>query len=140
MRRIDYVVIHCADTFADQDIGVEDIRHWHVAGNGWSDVGYHFVCRRDGTVEEGRDIKTIGAHVKGFNNHSIGLCWVGGRGENGSPENNMTKDQEVSLRGVVDRMLSAFPDAVLMGHNDFPGVSKSCPVFDVCDWYYSDKE
>ncbi len=140
MRRIDWVVIHCSDTFSAQDIGVEDIRYWHTKGNGWSDVGYHFVIKRDGTVEEGRDIKRVGAHTYGFNNHSIGICWVGGKSDDGGPEDNRTEEQEKSLRGIVDRMLSAFPDAVLMGHNDFPLVKKDCPCFDVCDWYYGNKE
>tara|TARA_X000000950_G_C13786882_1_gene607646 strand:+ start:677 stop:1093 length:417 start_codon:yes stop_codon:yes gene_type:complete len=137
MRGIDYIVIHCADTKPSMDIGVKEIRNWHTRINGWSDVGYHFVIRRDGSVEEGRDITRIGAHVKGFNNHSIGICWVGGANEETmKPEDNRTEEQKVALRAIIDRMLSAFPDAVLMGHNDFPGVQKDCPCFDVCKWYY----
>lgn len=119
------------------DIGVEEIRRWHVKGNGWRDVGYHRIIRRDGTVEQGRDLKTIGAHVKGFNNHSIGICWVGGLNEETKrAEDNRTKEQKISLRQEVSRLLEAFPDAVLMGHHDFPNVDKDCPCFDVCEWYY----
>lgn len=139
MRRIDYIVIHCADTMPSMDIGVDEIRRWHMLYNQWSDVGYHFVVRRDGTIEEGRDITRIGAHVKGFNNHSIGICWVGGANEETKdPEDNRSLAQKVTLRKLVDRMLGAFPDAVLMGHNDFPGVNKACPCFDVCKWYYEE--
>lgn len=137
MRRIDYIVIHCSATMPSMDIGVEEIRRWHVKGNGWRDVGYHRIIRRDGTVEQGRDLKTIGAHVKGFNNHSIGICWVGGLNEETKQaEDNRTKEQKISLRQEVSRLLEAFPDAVLMGHNDFPNVNKDCPCFDVCEWYY----
>ena len=137
MRRIDYIVIHCSDTMPSMDIGVKEIRRWHVNYNSWSDVGYHYVIRRDGTIEKGRDITTIGAHVKGFNNHSIGICWIGGANEETKdPEDNRTPEQQIALRMQIDRLLEAFPDAVLMGHNDFPNVQKDCPCFDVCDWYY----
>ena len=120
------------------DIGVKEIRRWHMrAPRSWSDVGYHYVIRRDGSIEQGRDITRIGAHVKGFNNHSIGICWVGGLNEETKKaEDNRTSEQKMALRMQVDRLLTASPDAVLMGHNDFPNVSKDCPCFDVCDWYY----
>lgn len=137
MRRIDYIVVHTSATMPSMDIGVEEIRRWHVKGNGWSDVGYHYVIRRDGTIEEGRDITRVGAHVRGFNNHSIALCWVGGLNEETKQsEDNRTDEQNVTMRKILDRLLGAFPDAVLMGHNDFPNVDKACPCFDVCQWYY----
>lgn len=138
MRRIDYIVIHCSATMPSMDIGVKEIRRWHMREPlSWSDVGYHYVIRRDGTIEQGRDITRIGAHVKGFNNHSIGLCWVGGLNEETKKaEDNRTSEQKMALRMQVDRLLTAFPDAVLMGHNDFPNVNKDCPCFDVCEWYY----
>ena len=79
--KTEYIVIHCADTYETMDIGAEDIRKWHVEERGWSDIGYHKVIRRDGTVETGRDIDVSGAHAAGFNSVSIGVCLVGGRGE-----------------------------------------------------------
>lgn len=74
MREVQKHIIHCSDsTFGD----VAEIRRWHIA-RGFNDVGYHFVIRRDGEVEMGRTLETIGAHCKGHNTNSIGTCLVGG--------------------------------------------------------------
>ena len=78
MRRIDKVIIHCSDTYHNMDIGVKQIRRWHKK-RGFNDVGYHYIIRRDGTLETGRPIEKIGAHCKGQNRHSIGVCFVGGK-------------------------------------------------------------
>lgn len=56
---------------------VEKIRNWHVKGNGWSDIGYHFVVYPNGSIHKGRNINTTGAHCKGHNKGSIGICVVG---------------------------------------------------------------
>jgi hypothetical protein len=53
MREIEHIVVHCADTYADMNIGVEQIRKWHLK-RGWNDVGYHYVIRRNGQIELGR--------------------------------------------------------------------------------------
>ena len=60
------------------DIDAETIRDWHVNGNGWSDIGYHYVIKRNGLVEAGRPVSISGAHAKGHNADSIGICLVGG--------------------------------------------------------------
>ena len=78
MRKIDRIVVHCSATTPTMDIGVGTIRGWHVLERGWSDVGYHFVITRDGEVQTGRPIERSGAHAKGFNKHSVGICYVGG--------------------------------------------------------------
>ena len=67
MRNIDRIVLHCSATPEGKDYSVETIRDWHVNGRGWSDIGYHYVIRLDGSVELGRPIDKIGAHVKGHN-------------------------------------------------------------------------
>ena len=77
MRFIEKIVIHCTFTPPTMNIGVEEVRKWHVEENKWSDIGYHFVIRRDGTVESGRPVERPGAHVKGHNSNSIGIAWVG---------------------------------------------------------------
>jgi len=95
--KTDYIVIHCAATKPSMDVGVDTIRDWHVNGNGWRDIGYHLVIRRDGSVEKGRDINDSGAHAAGYNSKSIGLCLVGGMAEDNSAENNFTAEQWTSL-------------------------------------------
>ena len=46
--KTDTIVIHCSATPKDMDIGVEKIKHWHTVDNGWDDIGYHYVIKRDG--------------------------------------------------------------------------------------------
>jgi N-acetyl-anhydromuramyl-L-alanine amidase AmpD len=116
------------------DIGVAEIRRWHVNDNGWSDVGYHFVIRRNGLVEQGRHLDHEGAHVHGYNDVAVGVCLVGGVDEHGKAENNFTPEQLVSLLKTL-RFLKAYaPDAFIQGHRDFPGVKKDCPSFGVREW------
>lgn len=76
MRKIKSIVLHVSDSPDDLDIGAKEIREWHI-DRGWSDIGYHYVIRIDGTVEKGRDLDRPGAHAKGHNIDSIGICWVG---------------------------------------------------------------
>jgi len=134
VRQINFVIIHCADTPADMDIGAEEIRRWHTdpkpKGNGWSDIGYHHVIRRDGTVEPGRDERRIGAHAYGRNEDSIGVCMVGGK-----PDCNFTAAQWATLATLVPELLDRYPFAQVIGHRDVSG--KTCPNFDVLAWAQS---
>lgn len=130
MRKINLIVIHCADTYARMDIGVKEIREWHIQ-RGFSEIGYHYVIRRDGTIETGRDLQKAGAHAAGYNAFSIGICYVGGRSDDDSPEDNRTPEQKAALWDLIKELLSRFPDAKVVGHRDLPGVQKSCPCFSV---------
>lgn len=136
MRDIELIVVHCTYSPPRMDIGVEEIRKWHVEGNKWSDVGYHYVIRRDGTIENGRPLKRPGAHVKGHNSNSIGIAWVGGMAQGSEkPEDNRTDAQNKALFGLIKDLQQKFPGAALMGHRDFKGVVKECPCFDVREWF-----
>ena len=57
-KKTDHIVIHCADTPDNRDVDMATIKKWHTEERGWDDIGYHFVIRRNGLVEAGRDIKT----------------------------------------------------------------------------------
>ena len=129
-----YIAIHCSATPAAMDIGVAEIRRWHRE-KGWRDIGYQAVIRRDGTIEMGRGMDSIGAHVRGYNHASVGICLVGGLSVTGEPENNFTPAQMQSLRILVDGLRQRYPGVVVQGHRDFPNVSKACPCFDVPGWY-----
>ncbi len=135
-----HIVIHCADTYEDMDIGAEDIRKWHVEERGWSDIGYHKVIRRDGTVEDGRDIHVSGAHAAGFNSVSVGVCLVGGKGKDNKAENNFTDAQMASLKEVVEDLMAQYEWAQPMGHKDLPNVTKECPSFNVLEWWHGAEE
>jgi N-acetylmuramoyl-L-alanine amidase len=110
------------------------IDRWHRQ-KGWMMIGYHFVILRDGTVEKGREINAIGAHVEGHNYDSVGLCLAGGLNEDtGKPESNYTPAQWETLKKLVKNLQVLFPAAVVQGHRDFPAVAKACPCFDVKSW------
>ena len=128
----DYMVIHCAATKPSMDIGADTIRDWHVNGNGWRDIGYHLVIRRNGDVEKGRDINDSGAHAAGYNSKSIGLCLVGGMAEDNSAEDNFTAQQWTSLLATVKELEVDYPSAKVIGHNEIS--EKECPSFDVQKW------
>ena len=131
-NKTDYIVVHCAATKPSMDIGADTIRDWHVNGNGWRDIGYHLVIRRDGSVEKGRDINDSGAHAAGYNSKSIGLCLVGGMAEDNSAEDNFTAQQWTSLLATVKELEVDFPNAKVIGHNEIS--EKECPSFDVQKW------
>ena len=130
-RRIDTLVLHCAATVNTIDYDAYDIDKWHL-NRGWSGIGYHYVVLLDGTVQKGRWVDYIGAHVKGHNRHTIGICYIGGLGEDRRPAyDQMTAPQEESVIKLIQKMLDGYrldPNhGGLLGHNEFPGVMKSCP-------------
>jgi hypothetical protein len=120
------VIVHCSDTpdypVGDpkfDSIGVSQIDEWHKA-RGWSGVGYHWVIRRTGVIEPGRSETAIGAHCKGQNTNSLGVCLVG-RGK-------FTPEQIESLLslfiGIFDRW--RIPLDSWRCHNEFDK-NKTCP-------------
>ena len=124
------------------DVGRERIKKWHLA-RGFVDIGYHFVIKRDGSIDKGRDldgdglvIEEIGAHAKGVNSVSIGICYAGGVMEKDkkTAEDNRTPAQLETMKKLVKELAKQYPEAQVRGHRDFPGVNKSCPSFDVKNW------
>lgn len=142
MRNIDTIIVHCAATYPSMDIGVKEIRLWHTRDNGWNDIGYHHVIRRDGTVEQGRPEETAGAHCQNHNARSIGVCLVGGleKAPSGKsiPSANYTEAQYQALRSLIATLLKRYPGATVCGHQDF--ANKACPCFDVAAWWAHKKE
>lgn len=132
MREINEIIVHCSATPPSLDIGADEIRLWHTRDNGWSDIGYHFVIRRDGTLEPGRDVSKVGAHAKGHNSHSIGICLIGGVDASGESEANFTFRQYAKLVGVLNGLKKDHPGVkVIQGHCDLEGVDKDCPSFNI---------
>ena len=137
MKVIKYLIVHCSATPETMDIGVEEIRRWHRQ-RGWLDVGYHKIIRRDGTVEDGRPITAPGAHARGFNHVSIGICLIGGvESDVKKPEANYTHAQWDALEALIRDLLVMHPDAEVLGHRDLPKVNKDCPSFSVREWWAS---
>lgn len=134
-EKTDFIAVHCAATRPSQDIGAAEIDRWHRQ-RGFKCIGYHYVIRRDGTVEEGRPVEQIGAHVENWNSVSVGVCLVGGVSEKdvNVVENNFTAKQFVTLEKLLTDLKAKYPKAVIQGHRDFPHVAKACPSYDVKAW------
>lgn len=141
MRKIDTIVIHCSDTIEGKNFTIDDIRRWHTApkpkGNGWADIGYHYVIHLDGSIHKGRPDEVVGAHVYGHNEHSIGICYVGGKeaGTFRAKDTRTPEQKEALIRLLID-LVCRYPDAVIVGHRDLDP-SRRCPCFDAKSEYES---
>ena len=134
-KKTDMIVIHCAATKATMDIGYKEIRKWHVEDNGWDDVGYHYIIRRDGKTEVGRPEGFQGAHAPAVNSRSIGICLVGGMAKDGGPDNNFTLEQFLYLKELLLKLKRTNPNVVeIVGHCDVQDNKPNCPGFNLKEW------
>ena len=124
-QKIAYLVVHCSDTADDAALNGRDIHQMHLRF-GWDGVGYHRIIGRDGVIEHGRPDYWIGAHVKGFNDVSLGVCLIG--------RNSFTDAQMQALETVLRDWKTAYPAAEIVGHCYFDYTDKTCPNFDVAVW------
>lgn len=147
MRKIDLIVVHCASTPEGKDFTVADIDRWHRQ-RGFRKIGYHWVVYRDGSIHAGRPESEVGAHVKGYNSHSIGVCYIGGLTSDGKKsKDTRTPKQKESLRKLLRSLKQKYPQAKIVGHRDLsPDTNhngkvdkwewlKDCPCFDAIPEY-----
>lgn len=127
MRKIKRIVIHCAATPNGVDFHARDIDLWHKQ-KGWSSIGYHYVIPLSGKIEEGRPEDKIGAHARGYNSQSLGICLIG--------TSKFTRKQWMALRSLVLSLSEKYEvlKGNIVGHRDLPNVAKSCPGFSVTAW------
>jgi len=124
--RIDKIVLHCSDSPHGRGDNAETIHHWHLEKN-WSGIGYHFVITEEGDIEPGRPIYWTGAHVRGHNKNSVGICLIG--------DHTFTDAQRSKLFTLIEALLADFPDALVLNHRDLdPG--KTCPNADLAGEFY----
>ena len=134
-KKTEMIVVHCAATKPSMDIGFKEIRKWHVEDNGWDDVGYHYIIKRDGTVEVARAEAFQGAHAPAVNSKSIAICLVGGMAEDGDAENNFTLEQFLSLKDLIKKIKMTNPNIVeIVGHCDVQDNKPNCPGFNLKEW------
>ena len=134
MRAINEIIIHCSATPAGRDCTVSQIRRWHLQ-RGFRDIGYHYVIYLDGSIHGGRPVSEVGAHCKGHNAHSVGVCYVGGLSDDGrTPKDTRTPEQKKSLGNLIRRLHELYPSATLHGHREF--AARDCPCFDVGEYRY----
>jgi len=132
-KNVRWIIIHCSATPEGRDVSVEDVRRWHVEERGWSDIGYHWFIELDGTLKQGRHESRSGAHAKGFNSASIGVCYAGGVDSKMKPKDTRTDDQKITLGCLMQDLRGRYPKARIIGHCDVS--SKACPSFDAKSEY-----
>lgn len=120
VRPIDTVWIHCSAA-SRASIDADEVDSWHRK-RGWDGIGYHYFIKTDGTLEEGRPLERTGAHVKGHNKRSIGICL------NGLNVGDFTQAQFDTLRKLCRQIDDAYGGMRFRGHNEV--AAKACPVFD----------
>lgn len=138
------IIVHCSATRPDwyKSLSLnakrDEIRRWHTdpppKGNGWKDIGYHWLIDRDGAVLSGRPETVIGSHVAGHNSGSIGICLIGGHGSSESDPflRNFTAAQDVTLRQLIAGISARTRITKVSGHNQY--AAKACPGFNVPAW------
>ena len=132
MREIKRIILHCSATPEGRDIDAATIKDWHVNGNGWSDIGYHYVIKIDGDIETGRQLDRVGAHTKGHNKDSIGICYIGGMDADMNPKDTMNEVQESAMKELIYSLRMVWDKPLtLHGHNEY--ASKACPSFKVSE-------
>ena len=122
---IKLLVVHCSDTDNAEDLNALDIHKMHL-NFGWNGIGYHKVICRSGKIENGRPEYWAGAHVKGKNDISLGVCLIG--------RDYFTELQFSSLEEVLREWKFLYPGSKILGHRDTGNTSKTCPNFDVDIW------
>lgn len=144
MRAIDEIIIHTSATRPEWMEGQtlwakrEEIKRWHKQ-RGWRDIGYHYLIDRDGTTTHGRPLEQTGAHVKGHNTGTIGICLIGGHGSSEHDDfyENFTPAQDRALRAMLNDLQRRFPSITkITGHNQY--AAKACPGFTVSEWLASE--
>ena len=125
LNNISLIVIHCSDTPDTDSINARDIHKMHL-GFGWHGIGYHKIICRNGLIENGRPEYWVGAHTKGKNDESLGVCLIG--------RDVFTKQQYISLEKVIRKWKKDYPDAQIKGHYQAINTKKTCPNFNVQEW------
>lgn len=129
-RRITEIIVHCTATPEGRDVSVETIRGWHI-GQGWKDIGYHWIVLLDGAIKTGRPEAQVGAHVAGHNNGTLGVVYVGGVAVDGkTAKDTRTPAQRAALLALCRALIARYPTiSKISGHNQY--AAKACPSFDV---------
>lgn len=140
-RRIDLLVMHCSATPTGLRYLPPQLVEDHKR-RGFCTAGYHYYVTLEGDLFALRDVDIPGAHAKGYNRHSIGVCYEGGLNSNGLPADTRTSAQRQMLTQLVYELKRLYPKAMVVGHRDLSrdlngdGVvtpdewAKVCPCFE----------
>jgi len=133
-RKIDKIIVHCSFSPQNRGDDAHTIDRWHKERWG-SGIGYHYVILEDGTIQKGRWVDNAGSHARGWNNHSIGICRIGGMDNDGFATLDATREQIKAIQKLTrllisDNMYHLLPSDIL-GHTELPSVNKSCPLMNM---------
>lgn len=132
-RNIKEIIVHCSATPEGKDFTTAQIKQWHLA-RGFSDIGYHYVIYRDGSIHTGRAESVSGAHCTGHNTISIGVCYIGGVAPDGkTPKDTRTEAQKASLLKLLKQLKAKYPESKIYPHYKF--AAKACPCFNAEEEY-----
>ena len=137
MRSITLIVLHCSAVRTNQTSSVAQIDTWHRQRGFKLGIGYHYVVRRNGQIEQGRPEWMVGAHCKNHNKYSIGVCYEGGLNCLDLPADTRTPEQKAALRQLLTELHSRYPKAVIVGHHDLNPM-KDCPCIENVTKEYAD--
>ena len=130
---IHYIVLHCSATRSDRPYSPEALERDHRA-RGFHGAGYHFYIRQSGTIIPLRPLQQIGAHVKGYNSCSWGVCYEGGIDPNGKATDTRTEAQKVALRQLLVQLKALAPQAEIVGHRDLSPDHNGDGHIDPSEW------
>lgn len=142
-ERTDLIIVHATGTPPQVRANMDSIHRAHLNKGIRSErgrTGYHFVIERSGEVVRGRELMEEGAHARGYNDRSVGICLIGGAKRKGSGGElvavaDYTDAQWAALERVVGEMQTRFPGSITAGHNTFSNTD--CPSFDVEAWAHT---
>ena len=117
-RMVDLIVIHCSATKETARLTPLALDRMHRQ-RGFNGCGYHYYIERDGKINSMRPSEKVGAHARGYNAHSLGICYEGGLDRNGRAADTRTERQKVSLRALVKVLRQLYPTINrVVGHRD----------------------
>lgn len=130
MREIHRLIVH--HSASQRTTTLADVRSWHLA-RGFVEVGYHFFVDGSGAIQRGRDLDQVGAHAKGANSDSIGICVAG---NNTVAADRWAAQQTESLRRLCRALQTAFGSLEIQGHRWARGgtTATECPGLTREEW------
>ena len=133
MRTINLIVIHCSATREDKSFTEYDLDVCHRR-RGFNGTGYHFYIRKNGDIKSTRPIERIGAHSRGFNKESIGICYEGGLDKNGKAKDTRTDAQKKAMRELVQDICHRHDIIDILGHRDTSPDKNGNGIVEKCEW------
>lgn len=131
-RNIKYIVVHCTAT--PPETSIDSILRYWKENLGWKNPGYHYIIKRNGEIVNLFPEDKVSNGVKGYNQNSVHISYIGGVDKNNLPVDNRSDAQIHAMFGKLVALSDKYPNATILGHRDFPGVTKMCPSFDVREW------